>query len=316
MPDVTYGWRLPMWPHDDTPAFVLQTQIEHHLRQLSGLCSTVWLSDHFVPGNGWRGAPTDTLEAWSALCHFAAAFPAYRYGHIVLANSYRMPSLLAKMAATTQLLTNGRLILAIGAGWKEDEYLAYGYEYPSAKVRIGQLDEGLHIIRKMWTESPASFDGHYYKIKDAYCLPMPDPLPPIMIGGGGEKLMLRVVAKHADWWNLPAGTPEVYQHKLNILEGHCAEVGTDFHRIVRTWETSCLAVASTRAEAQRMADSNPFYLNHGAEGSMVGEPEDIADHMRRYIDLGVTHFLLRFGDFPRLDGAMMFAEKVVPLLSR
>jgi alkanesulfonate monooxygenase SsuD/methylene tetrahydromethanopterin reductase-like flavin-dependent oxidoreductase (luciferase family) len=311
---VRFGWRLPMWPADDTPGIVLVHQIENHLRRIEGAFQSVWLSDHFVPGNDWRGPEPDTLEAWSALCHFAAAFPAYTYGHIVLANSYRMPSLLAKMAATTQLLTRGRLILAIGAGWMESEYRAYGYEYPPPRVRIGQLDEAVQIIRKMWTESPASFEGKYYRIERAYCHPMPDPRPPILIGGAGEQLTLRVVAKWADWWNMPGGRPDDYRRKLDVLAEHCARVGRDPSTIVKTWETSVVAAAPTRAEAQRLAEASAFYAPAGPGASVVGEPGDVAEHLRRYVDLGVEHVILRFADFPSLRGILYFAEKVIPLL--
>lgn len=314
MARVKLGWRLPMWPADDVAGSRLLGQVEDHLGRIEGIFDSVWLSDHFVPGVSWRPPHVDTFEAWSALCHFAAAYPSFQYSHSVLASSYRMPSLLAKMAATTQLLTRGRLILSIGAGWKDDEYRAYGYPFPSARVRIGQLDEAVQIIRKMWTESPASFHGTYYQIENAYCNPMPAPVPPILIGGGGERLTLRVVAKHADWWNLPGGGPDVYRHKLDVLAEHCAAVGRDVATIVRTWETGCVAIATTRAEAQRLAEASPFYRNSDPTGSIVGSPADVLAQLRRYVDLGVSHFILRFADFPRLDGIMLFAETVAPEL--
>lgn len=313
MAAVEFGWRLPMWPADDTPGAILIQQIENHLRRMDDAIDTIWLSDHFVPGNGWRGPEPDILEAWSAMAHWAAAFPRYRYGHIVLANSYRMPALLAKMAATTQLLTGGRLILAMGAGWKEDEYRAYGYDYPSAKDRIGQLDEAIQIIRAMWTSSPASFDGRYYRIEKAYCNPMPDPLPPILVGGGGEQLTLRVVAKRADWWNFAGTGPELYQRKLDVLAGHCAKVGRDPATIVKTWETSIVSVAPTRAEAQRIAEASAFWRHAGGQdATIVGEPGDAIEQIQRFVDVGVRHFILRFADFPSLRGISYFAEKVAP----
>jgi alkanesulfonate monooxygenase SsuD/methylene tetrahydromethanopterin reductase-like flavin-dependent oxidoreductase (luciferase family) len=311
---IDLGWRVPMWPAEDYPAARLVEEIEAHLARLAGTFQSAWLSDHFVPGNDWRDPRTDTLEAWSTICHLAAAFPSYRYGHVVLASSYRQPALLAKMAATTQLLTRGRLILGIGAGWKEDEYRAYGYEFPPAKVRIGQLSEAIQIIRAMWTRAPASFAGRYFRIADAWNNPLPDPPPPIMVGGGGERLTLRVVAEHADWWNLPGGTPESYQHKLDVLAEHCRAVDRDPATIELSWETGCVAIAPTRAEAERIARASPFHRAGGAGSSVVGEPEEVADHLRRYVELGVRHFVLRFGDFPRLAGAELFAERVAPLL--
>lgn len=303
-----------MWPAHEYAGALLVEQIEAHLARLAPVFETIWLSDHFVPGNGWRGPHPDTLEAWSTLCHYAAAYPAYRYGHVVLASSYRMPSLLAKMAATTQLLTRGRLILGIGAGWKEDEYLAYGYAYPPPRVRIGQLAEALQIIRAMWAGSPATFTGQYFAIKDAWCNPPPSPRPPIMVGGSGEQLTLRVVAQHADWWNVADGTPDEYRRKSDVLAEHCRAVGRDPATIVRTWESSCIAVAPTRAAAQRIVDASPFTAHAGAGSVVSGEPGDVAELLRSRHALGIAHAILRFGDFPRLDGVELFMEKVAPLL--
>jgi alkanesulfonate monooxygenase SsuD/methylene tetrahydromethanopterin reductase-like flavin-dependent oxidoreductase (luciferase family) len=312
---VDFGWRMPIWPVDQTPARVLVTQTENYLRQIGGAFQTVWIADHFEPANDWRGRDGDTLEGWSTLCHFAAAFPAFHYGHLVLANSWRMPSLLAKMAATTQLLTGGRLILGLGAGWMEREYRAYGYDFPSARTRIEQLDEALQVIRSLWTTSPASFEGRHYRLDNAVCNPRPDPPPPILIGGGGERFTLPVVARHADWWNFQGSTPEVYRHKLDVLAEHCAREGRDPGAITRTWENQCVAVAATRAEAQRIAEASPFFSNYPGEGnSLVGEPGDLAEHLQRYVELGVTHFILRFADFPSPNGAMLFMERVAPLL--
>lgn len=303
-----------MWPAFDYPGARLIEEIEAHLRQLVPTFGTVWLSDHFVPGNNWRDPRADTLEAWSTIAHFAGAFPAYRYGHVVLANSYRRPSLLAKMAATTQLLTRGRLILGIGAGWKDDEYRAYGYDFPSARERIAQLDEGLQVIRRLWTESPANFEGRYYRLENAWANPLPNPPPPIMVGGAGEKLTLRVVAKHADWWNMPGGTPDIYRHKLNVLNEHCRAIGRDPATIKLTWETGCVAIAATRTAARALAEASPFYHAEEPDASIVGEPGDVAEHLRRYATLGVSHAILRFADFPRMDGVALFVEKVAPLL--
>ncbi|MBM4418330.1 MAG: LLM class flavin-dependent oxidoreductase [Chloroflexi bacterium] len=312
---VELGWRVPMWPADDAPGTVLVRQIENHLRHLDGAFRTAWLSDHVVPGNGWRGPHPDTLEAWSAICHFAAVFPRYRFGHVVMNNSFRNPALLAKMAATTQLLTGGRLIMGIGAGWKEDEYTSYGYPYPPPAIRIGQLEDGVQIMRAMWTASPATFHGRHFSVTDAYCNPMPDPPIPIMIGGAGEQLTLRAVARHADWWNMPGGSPATYRRKLDVLSGHCATIRRDPATIALTWETGVVAVAPTRAEARRLAQASRFYqASGGDEACLIGEPGDVADQIRAFTELGVGHVILRFADFPAMDSAAYFAEHVVSRL--
>lgn len=316
MSEVQFGWRLPMWPADDTPMPLLLSQIREHLARLDGHFDSVWLSDHFVPGNNWKEPETPTLECWTAMVHFATAYPSFRYGNIVLANSYRQPSLLAKMAATLHALVGDRLILGIGAGWKEDEYRAYGYAFPGNAVRLRQLEEAVQIIRRMWRSSPASFEGRHYTISSAYCEPMPRPVPPILIGGGGEQLTLRIVARQADWWNLPGSAPETYARKLDLIAQYCQEIGRDPSTIVKTWECACVAVGRTVEEAQRMAEATPFYRQTGPAGAIVGTPEMVAAHLERYRALGVSHFILRFADFPRLDGILRFVEEVAPLLQR
>jgi alkanesulfonate monooxygenase SsuD/methylene tetrahydromethanopterin reductase-like flavin-dependent oxidoreductase (luciferase family) len=271
------------------------------------------MADHFVPWADFQAEDTDTPECWTTISCLAGAFPKLQFGSIVLCQSYRNPALLAKMAATLQVLTGGRLILGIGAGWKEDEYRAYGYDFPKDSVRIAQLAEAVQIIRRMWTETPpTSFEGQYYRIKDATCEPRPDPPPPIMIGGGGERLLLRVVAEQADWWNYPGGSVELYAHKLDVLRGHCRAVGRDYDEILKTWACELVAIAETEAEAKRMAEGSPFR----GDSDIVGTPEQVADQLRRFTDLGVEHFILRFANFPDPAGAELFADTVIPQFRR
>jgi alkanesulfonate monooxygenase SsuD/methylene tetrahydromethanopterin reductase-like flavin-dependent oxidoreductase (luciferase family) len=226
-----------------------------------------------------------------------------------MSQSYRPPALLAKMAATLQLLSGGRFILGLGAGWKEDEYLAYGYDFPSTATRIHQMAEAAQIIRLMWTEPRATFRGQFYHIDDAICEPKPDPPPPLLIGGGGKRLTLRYVAEYADWWNFPGGTLENYQELLDVLRGHCEKVGRDYESIVKTWAVECVAVAPSADEAERMAEASPF---HTPGVSFVGTPDQVSAQLQRYTDLGVRHFMMRFADFPRTDGALLFAKEVIP----
>ncbi|MBI2938917.1 MAG: LLM class flavin-dependent oxidoreductase [Chloroflexi bacterium] len=158
--------------------------------------------------------------------------------------------------------------------------------------------------------------GEAYIIAGAYCEPMPRPTPPILIGGGGEQLTLRIVARYADWWNLPGGSVETYARKLDILAGYCDAIGRDPATIVKTWETGCVAVADSAEEARRLAEVSPFYHQGGPEASVVGTPAMVAEHLDRYRALGVSHLILRFADFPRLDGVLRFAEEVAPVLRR
>src|SRR4051812_48381183 len=193
---VTYGWRMPMWDPEGKKLADWIPAVRTHLDELPGdTFQSVWMSDHLVPGADWAPPEWDTLECMTALIHFASLHPGYRYGQIVLGNSYRPPSLLAKMFSTLQGLTGARCILGIGAGWMESEYRMYGYEYPLPKVRIQQLEDAVQLIKAMWTDSPASFEGRHYRVDNVYAEPLPSAPPIVMIGGSGEQLTLRVVAK-------------------------------------------------------------------------------------------------------------------------
>ena len=304
---VKFGWRVPAFSVDGSNGAVFIEQISHTLELIQGRFDSAWVADHFVPWSDVVPVETDSLEGWTAISYLSAAYPQLDFGNIVLCQSYRNPALLAKMASTLQLMTGGRIILGIGAGWKDDEYLAYGYDFPRPAVRIRQLDETVQIIRRMWTESPATFQGKYYRIENAYCEPKPHPPIPIMIGGSGEKLTLRVVARRADWWNHSQGGPADFAHKLEVLKGHCQAVGRDPATIVKTWG-GVIAIGKTESEAKHLAEASPFR----AMMSVAGTPDQVADYLREYTDMGVTHFILRFADFPQTDGIELFAERVLP----
>ena len=309
-----FGWRLPMWDPAGAPRRSWLPAIHTNLAALRGRFHSVWLSDHFVPGTGWMPPEPDTLECWTATAAFAAAYPEYDFGQIVLGNSYRHPPLLAKMGATLQALTGGRLILGIGAGWMESEYRAYGYPFPPPAVRLQQLGEAVQILRRMWTVAPASFRGRHYRIERAYCQPLPDPPPPILIGAAGERIALRLVARHADWWNLSGVSPQELARKAAILEGHCREVGRDPTSLLYTWQCQAVALGDGEREARAVAEGNAFYQHEPPGGRLVGPPEQVAARLQEYVDLGVRHFILRFLDFPRTEGALRFAAEVAPRL--
>ena len=264
--------------------------------------TTFWVEDHFQ----WEALPT--LECWTALAYHAAEFPSLKCGTLTLGQSYRNPALTAKMAATLQWMSGGRLILGIGAGWKEDEYRAYGYPYPGPGVRIAQLREAVQIIRRMWDESPASFSGDYFQVLDAYCEPRPDPQPTILIGGGGERKTLRVVAELADWWNIGFRTLEEYTAKVEILHRHCADVGRDPAEIMLTYYGH-VALDRDPDKVERQDPVRPGHINR-----IAGTPDEVAAQLNAFVDLGVRHIMLKFADFPRLDQYELFMEDVVPKL--
>ena len=312
---VTFGWRMPMWDPDGAPVGSWLPAVHENLDALAGRLDRVWLSDHFVPGAGWKSPDADTLECWTTTAALSLRHPSYRFGQIVMGNSYRYPPLLAKSAATLQVLTGGRLLLGIGAGWMESEYRAYGYEFPSPAVRLAQLSESIRLMRRMWRGSPASFEGKHYSIKNAWCLPKPEPAPPIMIGSGGEQIALKLVARHADWWNLSDISPEDFARKASILEEHCRNEGRDPTSILYTLQCQALSIAPTKVEARAMAERSTLARNTRREAVIAGTPDQVAARLQPYVELGVRHFILRFLDFPRPDGALLFSREVAPRFS-
>lgn len=310
MSELKFGWHMPSFPVDGSsgPAFI--DQIHHTLNRIQPHFDSVWVDDHLMPWAQWQSNDTPYLECLTTIAYFAAAFPTLKFGASVLCQSYRNPGLLAKMAANLQLITGGRFLFGIGAGWMEEEYEAYNFDFPEPSVRIAQLEEAIQLVKKLWTEAPASFEGATYRLKNAYCEPRPDPVPPLLIGGGGEQLTLRVVAKYADWWNIPGGSYDNYAHKLNVLRRHCAAVGRDYDEIVKTWSADAVAVAETEVEAQRIATASP-YNDH----SIIGTPAQVAEQLQAFVDLGVTYLIVRLLDFPNTAGIELFVQEVMPRLS-
>ena len=306
---IQFGWRIPDFPLDGTSGHTFTQQIVGVLDEIHEYFDSAWEADHFIPWADFQDPMTDTLEAWTTIAYLAGRYTHLNFGNLVLCQSYRPPSLLAKMSATLQTFTNGRLILAIGAGWKEDEYRAYGYKFPPRAVRFEQLEETAQIIRLMWTESRVTFHGKHYQIENAICEPKPVPIPPLMIGGGGKKKTLRITAQYADWWNFPGGSVEHYADLLDTLRDHCTDIGRNYDQVIKTWATDCVAIASTHEAAVQTAQSNPLY-DPGT--SVVGTPDEVATHLQRFVNLGVKHFILRFADFPKTDGARLFADEVIP----
>lgn len=262
--------------------------------------STVWISDHLQFGH------QATIEGWTLLTFLAAAFPRFRYGHLVLSQSYRNPALLAKMAASLQELTGGRFILGLGAGWHEEEYRAYGFDYPSGGVRVAQLAEAIEVIRAVWTQSPATYHGTYYHIDGLICEPMPDPPIPIMIGTEGPKA-LAVTARLADMWNWDGPWEAVYRKPFETLRSHCESIGRPFEEIVLTAgiEVS-LPDDRTTFEPTYL---HPFYGDKIVFHPFGPTPADVIREVERLVDVGVSHFQISFNDM-RTYGR--FIDEVLP----
>jgi alkanesulfonate monooxygenase SsuD/methylene tetrahydromethanopterin reductase-like flavin-dependent oxidoreductase (luciferase family) len=297
MARATFGWVITPAARQPEGASTLLADDRRFIERVRGAFDTIWVEDHFQ----WDARPV--VECWTALTYLAALYPDFHFGSLVLGQSYRNPALTAKMMATLHWLTGGRYIPGIGAGWKEDEYDAYGWPYPRARVRIEQLEDAVRILHAMWSESPASYTGRHSSIRQAYCEPRPDPPPPLLIAGGGERYTLRVVAKYADWMNVGFCGLERYAHKLEVLRRHCQSVGRDETQIKKTY-FGFLSVSRDGREPERRGDVVIHY----------GTPARVAEELNRFIELGVEHFMLRFVDFPSLEGLDLFLEQVMPRL--
>ena len=266
---------------------------------------SLWMPDH-VQYNGHKVA-----EGWTLLVWALARYPDKLVGHEVLCNSFRNPAHTAKMVATAQALSGGRAILGIGAGWNDEEYLAYGWPLPSMRVRIAQLAEAIPLIRRMWTDVPASYEGEHYRIAGARCEPRPEPIPPVMVGGHGEKFLLRVVAQHADWWNYGFRDLALYAHKQEVLKSHCREVGRDYDEIVQVVRLGIL-IAETEREVERLKDAPG--VRPMTDIRLAGTPAQVTETLRSIVKQGARRLTVNFADAPRPDGTLLFAEKVLPNL--
>jgi len=275
---------------------------------------TAWTFDHFFPILTDPSGPC--LEGWVSLAALAAETSRVKVGTLVTGNTYRNPAVLAKMGATLDHTSGGRLIMGIGAGWFELEHAAFGIPFYTTAERIRRLDEAAEIIKLLWTQQQTTFDGRYYKIKDAYCEPKPvqQPRPPLMIGGQGEKLMLRVIAKHADQWNT-FGSPELFRHKLGVLSEHCQAVGRDVREIEVSWAGSML-VTDSRAEKEalqrKVAEKFGAEPEQMATSMLIGPVEEIRDRIHQFIEAGVTHFIGLLEAPYDHNTIRRFAEEVIP----
>lgn len=276
---------------------------------------SLWVVDHM-----WaRGIPDmDHLESWTLMTALACATQKLRIGTLVLCNSYRNPALLAKMASTFDVISGGRLELGIGAGWMDEEYRGYGYPFPSVRERIEQLDEGLVVMKKLFTESRATFQGRYYSLDDAANNPKPvqKPHPPMLIGGAGEKLLLRVVAEHANTWNCPNNASTELARKIDALKGHCDAVGRDFDDIEISEQSICVLGENEKDFKAKWATAKQLLgaIFDLEKTAFRGTPEQVAEQLLDRRSQGVTFFTMLFSDFHDPETLQLFAENVLPAL--
>lgn len=281
-----------------------------------------WASvgDHFLTNPVFGARDTDPWnEAWVSLAALAEATERIRVGVLVSSVGYRHPALLAKMAATLDVISGGRLEFGIGAGYLEAEYRMYGLPFPSASVRIAQLDEAIRVCKLLWTQEHANFSGEHFTLANAVCEPKPlqQPHPPIWIGGMGEQKTLRVVAEHADGWNaFPMPVPQL-QHKLDVLRGHCDALGRDFGAIRK--QLVCTPIvradsAQVEHELVRFAAERQLPPEQARHMAIAGTPEQVAAALAPYIGIGFDMFVLMERAPLDHESLRLFMEDVVPRL--
>lgn len=279
---------------------------------------SAWLYDHFYPM--FNQTSRYILEPWTVLPSLAAETTHLRLGVLVTCNSYRFPPVLAKIAASVDVMSRGRLEFGIGAGWYENEYIAYGISFPDIKTRIEQLAESIEIIKRIWTEERADFRGEYYNVIDLFSYPKPvqKPHPPIWIGGKDSRL-LRVVSQHADYANFAQCSVEELSQRLAVLKRYCHQVGRNFEEIQKTWHGNVIIVnkeEKLRGEALRVKESSATHelkkegIDEFLKKTIAGTPEQCVEKIQKYVDLGVAYFIPHFPFARDLRAPRIFMDKV------
>jgi F420-dependent oxidoreductase-like protein len=299
--NTTWDAALTLWRHADATGW-------------DAACVT----DHFMPNT--RDRVGDSLEAWTTLSALATVVPRMRIGTIVLGNTYRQPAVLAKMAATLDVISGGRLLFGLGGAWQQNEHEAYGIPFGTVGERLGRLDEACHVIKSLWTQDRSSFKGRYYQLDDAPLLPKPvqRPHPELMIGGGGEKVTLKIVAKHANHWNVWGG-PEILARKGRILDEYCAAVGRDPKSLTRSADMA-LAMTDDPTEVDRVSAAVSKRMGFAPEmvGDLLlgGTAREIRAKLGRLRDAGVDMVFLPTMFLPKDPRPLLdrFMAEVVPAL--
>jgi F420-dependent oxidoreductase-like protein len=321
---IPQGWRLDLVGIE--PKNQWQAMLDLARRAEAGPWESIWVYDHFhtVP------IPTEeaTHEAWTLMAAFAASTERVRLGQMCTCMGYRNPAYLAKVAATCDIISGGRVEMGIGAGWYEHEWNAYGYGFPTGGERLRMLDEGVQIMRQSWTNGIATLAGKHYQVDGAICRPLPlqDGGIPLWIAGGGEKKTLRIAAKYAQYTNFDA-TPETFRHKSQILADHCRELGRDFGEITRSGNYNVVIGATEKDVRERLdwiighyatlipPDELERYRHMFETGPLVGTPEQIIERLKAAESDGMTYAITLFADAAYDTTSMdLFASEVIPSL--
>ena len=323
---IPQGWRLDLIGIEPGKHWAVMRDLAAYAD--GGAWDSLWVYDHFhtVP------MPTGeaTHEAWSLMSAYGAATSRIKLGQMCTAISYRNPVYLAKVAATADIISGGRVQMGIGGGWYEHEWRAYGYGFPSAGVRLARLDEGVQIMRGAWRDGKVSFAGKHYQVDGAIVAPKPlqDSGIPLWIAGGGEKKTLRIAAKYAQYTNF-APEPAAFAHKSEVLAQHCSDVGTDFDAIVRSVNVNAV-VGTSEADVEdrlkRVADRMVGVIPESAAEAMiggtsgpesaVGTSEQVIERLQRLRDLGCGYVICYFPEAAYDRSSIeRFEQDVMPALT-
>jgi F420-dependent oxidoreductase-like protein len=281
---------------------------------------SLWRSDHFFSLMGHPERPA--LECWTSLTALAQRTRRIRFGPLVTPITFRHPALVARMAAALDGLSAGRLTLGVGAGWNEAEHAAYGIRLPPLKERFDRLEEGIAVIKALWTGGPVTAEGEYFPLRGAAAYPRPvqQPSPPLLIGGDGELRLLRIVARHADEWNSHAPGPEAYRAKRARLEEHCRAVGRDSDTIARSWMGGVLIAQDRRQLGEKAAWMHSFLAalaNVSVEAAadelrrrhwLVGTTDEVAAQLDAWSAAGVQRVMFQWYNLDDLDGLSLLAQ--------
>jgi F420-dependent oxidoreductase-like protein len=329
---VPQGWRMDLAGIEADQHWGVMAGLAERA-ELTRLWESIWVYDHFhtVPEPSHQAS----YEAWTLMAAFAAVTSRIRLGQMCTCMGYRNPAQLAKVAATVDIISEGRLEMGIGAGWYEHEWRAYGYGFPTAGERIGMLEEGVQIFRDMWTKGSATLNGKHYQVDGAICAPRPlqgTAQPgselngiPIWVAGGGEKKTLRIAAQYADYTNF---APSVFEHKSEILAAHCADVGRDFAQITRSTNVNVVIGENEKEVKDRLAWIRDHYVAAGVpeaevdrqieaqvSGIGVGTPEQIAENLTDLKKLGLGYTIAYFTEAAYdTSGMHLFENRVIPEL--
>ena len=312
---VPQGWRMDLADIGD-PVEKYETMSRCANEAERAGFDAVWVYDHF------HTVPTPQLESvfecWTSMAALARDTKTIRLGQMVTCNGYRPPSLLTKMASCVDVMSHGRLILGIGAGWYDHEYRAYGYEYPETPERLRMLREALQVIKAMWTQDQADFEGQHYRLRGAINEPKPvqKPHPPIWIGGAGEKVTLKLVAQYGDACNFNADV-ETVRHKLEVLRQHCETVGRDYDSVLKTIEFYTILgdgreVDRVVADTARRTGKDESFVR--SWHPLHGTAERIAEIIHEYAEVGIQYFIVNLPN--AFEGGVIsrFAEEIFPRL--